>query len=196
MKTSLLILLALTLAEVAQSAGSLTPGSNAPPVRSFTWTASPDPTVTGYRLYYGMASGSYTTMQPTTGNVTNITVSGFARGSQYFAVVVAISTDPVSGQVLESIPSNEVNFTVRNPPSPSVQLNPPAVITAQIKSMDQGTQWVDVGDLALPIGSLPNAQIRLTVKQVNEVASVTPLSPQAKATAAIRQVIQRPPAPN
>src|ERR1700678_291293 len=47
------------------------------------WSASPDPTVTGYFLYYGTTSGVYTN-KIDVGTNTVFTVSGLLAGSTYY----------------------------------------------------------------------------------------------------------------
>ena len=73
---------------------------------ALAWDSSTSSAVTGYRVYYGAASGSYTS-SVTVGNVTTGTVSGLASGSTYFFTVVARD---VSG--LESDHSNGISYAV------------------------------------------------------------------------------------
>jgi hypothetical protein len=87
----------------ANSARALTQ----PPPSGITlfWNASPDPTVAGYSVYYGPASGYYTNRLDV-GLRTNALVSGLAAGStSYFA---ATAYDSLGR---ESIPSNEAIYT-------------------------------------------------------------------------------------
>ena len=70
-----------------------------------TWQASPVPAVSGYRIYYGPASGYYTNYV-TAGNVTNLTICGLEDGSIYFFAAKSYdSTGTESGF------SNETIFT-------------------------------------------------------------------------------------
>jgi hypothetical protein len=70
-----------------------------------TWNASADPSVSGYRIYYGSASGLYTNAI-TAGNVTSITVNGLADGATYFFAAKSYNAAGV-----ESGFSNETIFT-------------------------------------------------------------------------------------
>lgn len=70
------------------------------------WQASTDPSVVGYDLYYGTVSGQYNHKIPITSG-TSVTVSNLIEGVTYYFVVTAYSS---SG--LESVPSNEVSYTV------------------------------------------------------------------------------------
>jgi hypothetical protein len=75
---------------------------------TLTWNPSTSPNVVGYDIYYGPACGTYTN-KISVGNVTNSTVSGLPDGACNYFVVKARAT---SG--LESLPSNEVAFTIPN----------------------------------------------------------------------------------
>jgi hypothetical protein len=73
---------------------------------NLAWTPSSDPTVVGYFVYYGSASGIYT-QSISLGNVTSAVISGLQDGTTYFFVVRAYD---ILG--LESVPSNEVSYAV------------------------------------------------------------------------------------
>jgi len=80
------------------------------------WSASPDPTVVGYYLYDGSASGTYTN-KIAVGTNTTFTMSGLSVGStNYFAVT------SYNAAGLESINSTEFTYVV--PPMLSVTQNP------------------------------------------------------------------------
>jgi hypothetical protein len=68
------------------------------------WDSSAASEVAGYRLHYGVTSGSYSSVTDV-GNTTKATITGLSQGNTYFIVVTAYD---VSG--LESVPSNEVAF--------------------------------------------------------------------------------------
>ena len=86
------------------------------PSVTLKWDRSASSEVTGYRIYYGAASGSYTN-SILLGNVTSNTVPGLTAGGAYFFAVVAFNA---SG--LESLFSNEIGYTVPNG-TPTVQIN-------------------------------------------------------------------------
>jgi len=82
---------------------------------TLAWNQSTDPTVVGYNVYYGGASGNYTNMI-NAGNTTNATISGLSPGNTcYFAA----TTYNNSG--VQSPFSSEVSYTVPTPP-PGVQI--------------------------------------------------------------------------
>lgn len=72
---------------------------------TLAWDPSPGPTVSGYRLHYGTASGVYTEVKDV-GNSTMATVYALVPGLTYYIVVTAYNS------VGESLPSNEVSFAV------------------------------------------------------------------------------------
>lgn len=80
------------------------------------WNPSTDPTVTGYNLYYGGASGNYTNMV-NVGSATNFTVTGLSSYVTYYFVA---TTYNISG--VQSPFSNEVSYTVPGPSN-----SPPAI---------------------------------------------------------------------
>lgn len=70
------------------------------------WDASPDQSVVGYRIYYGITSGKYTN-SAAVGNVLTANVSGLREGQQYFYAATAYNDDGV-----ESVFSNEASNTI------------------------------------------------------------------------------------
>ncbi|MES2990224.1 MAG: fibronectin type III domain-containing protein [Pseudomonadota bacterium] len=63
---------------------------------ALAWAASTAPSVSGYRLYYGTASGSY--LQPkgsgiATGNTTTYTVNNLTSKNLYYFAVTAIDAN-------------------------------------------------------------------------------------------------------
>ena len=70
----------------------------------FSWEAVPDPIVSGYKVYWGTASGVYTHTEDA-GNATELIVTGFSEGGAYFAAVTAYSD---TGE--ESDYSTEISF--------------------------------------------------------------------------------------
>ena len=72
---------------------------------TLAWNPSPDPTVTGYNIYYGTGSGAYTT-KIFVGNTNLCSISGLKVGTQYFFIATAVAGTE------ESLPSNEISYTV------------------------------------------------------------------------------------
>ena len=75
------------------------------------WDAVNFPTLSGYRVYYGTASGAYLQASGTginVGNVTTFTVTGLGNGARYFFAVTAYDSSNnesgYSNEVFKDIP--------------------------------------------------------------------------------------------
>ena len=75
---------------------------------SLTWNPSPDPSVVGYNIYYGITNGVFTNMV-SVGNVTNTTIQNLEPNTVYYFVAKAYDD---AGN--ESLPSNEAAFANEN----------------------------------------------------------------------------------
>jgi hypothetical protein len=73
------------------------------------WDPNNEPDVAGYRLYYGPATGHYTTVVDA-GNATSVTVPDLATGTTYHFVITAYNSAD-----LESPASSEIAFTIPEP---------------------------------------------------------------------------------
>jgi hypothetical protein len=82
------------------------------------WDVNPDPTVAGYLVNYGTASGIYTTQIDAGTNDTAV-VSGLAEGVTYY---IAVTSYDASG--VESVPSNEISYTVPTTDAPMLAAVP------------------------------------------------------------------------
>lgn len=85
------------------------------------WDPSPDAWVAGYAIHYGTASGAYA-VRLELGNRTSATITNLTPGTTYYFVATAYTFD---GQ--ESLPSNEVSYTVPDGPPPDPLNQPPCV---------------------------------------------------------------------
>jgi fibronectin type 3 domain-containing protein len=79
------------------------------------WDASVTPTVTGYKVYYGLESRLYGT-PITIGNITTYTVTALGAGTFFFAVTA------IDAQGNESDFSNEVSQVILGKPGAPTNL--------------------------------------------------------------------------
>ncbi|HVX56965.1 MAG TPA: fibronectin type III domain-containing protein [Candidatus Saccharimonadales bacterium] len=130
---------------------------------TLAWDASPDSTVVGYNFYYGGESRAYTNLT-SVGTATSFTVKRLRPGGMYFFAVTAYDA---SG--LESVPSNEVCYSVPVPPPP-VQ-----VVTISLQPMllwatnPAGPWWLTNAPLVLtnPSGNRFFKPAGVSIEQTN-----------------------------
>lgn len=105
---------------VMQAGGPVSPGTTV----TLAWDASPDPAVSGYRLYQGLASRNYSLVYDAGFN-TNLTVSALQVGTVYYFAATAYDTNG-----LESDFSAELVYTNGSSTNSSLQ------ITDMARSLD------------------------------------------------------------
>jgi hypothetical protein len=151
------ILFLTLLLDPSPGFGAPLPGASV----NLAWNGSPSAEVTGYRIYYGSATGSYTN-SVAVGNVMAITVPGLTIGVPYYFVVVAFDA---SG--MESLFSNEIIYIV---PGGLAQLqlrvaaNKQAILTLtgqvghtyEIQATANLTTWSVLGTVTLGAGGSAN----------------------------------------
>jgi len=168
------------------------------------WNPSPDPTVSGYNVYSGVASQTYTNMV-SFGNVTNASLSALVPGTTYFFSVTAV--DAVG---LESPFSNETTYNVPTTPTNSAPIltnTPPTIskVPNQTITVNTATRplpfWV--GDSQTPAANLtvspatsnptlvPANNISLSSSGTNWTVTVTP-APGQTGTATISLTVCDP----
>jgi hypothetical protein len=121
------------------------------------WNPEADPTIVGYNLYYGAASGVYTNSLPT-GSSPSLTVSNLAPGTTYYFAVTAVNT-----LGLESVYSAQVSYTVPSQAAPGLTfaadsgtITAPFVATNGTISQASSTSVTNGGRAAYTF-TLPNA---------------------------------------
>ena len=72
---------------------------------TLAWNANPEPTLTGYKVYYGTSSRSYG-LPISAGNATSYRLTGLGTGNCYFAITA------YDGSGHESALSNEISATI------------------------------------------------------------------------------------
>jgi hypothetical protein len=143
-------LLAALLAEASSFAGSVT----------LAWDPSPSTEVTGYRVYYGTASGTYAAFL-SVGNTNRATVTGLVAGVRYYFAATALSSSglesPFSTEVSQLVPSpTQPTLTARITPQKYALLSVtgPAGYTYEVQASQTFSKWLVLGTITLsPTGS-------------------------------------------
>jgi hypothetical protein len=155
------------------------------------WNPSTDPSVTGYNIYYGAASRTYTN-KIDVGNSTNVTVNGLVEGVTYYFAATAYN---ILGA--ESDYSAEVSYTIpvpagNQPPTltaiPNLTINEDAAqqtvnmtgITAGPSESQPITITASSGNTAL----IPNPTVNYTSPSSTGSLNFTPV-PNANGSAVI-----------
>jgi Fibronectin type III domain len=97
------------------------------------WYPSVDTNVVGYVVYYGTISGTYTE-RIDVGDQTSATITGLTAGVTYYFAVTAYAATSV-----ESVPSNEVAYTVPLPATNQVPRISRLTLTADGVALDWTT---------------------------------------------------------
>ncbi len=107
---------------------------------SLAWDPSPDVSVVGYKVHYGVAPGTYTN-SAAVGNVTNATLTGLVNGTTYY-----FAASSIDGSGFESDFSNETTATV-----PFAANQPPtlAVISSVTITEDATAQTVNLSGITV-----------------------------------------------
>ena len=127
-----------------------------PPGQSVTlaWNPSTDPTVVGYKLYYGGASGNYTNTL-SAGNATNITVSGLVEGDTYYFAAVTYDSagvqSPFSSEVAYTVTTNAPALLLRVTPTRQFVLTVTGPIghTYDILATTNCITWTVIGTVTI-----------------------------------------------
>ncbi len=117
-----------------------------------TWTPSASPNVVGYNIYYGTASGNYTT-EVSIGALTNLTVSGLAFGGTYYFAAAAVNSSGV-----QSALSTQTSYTVPEP-IPSISItnvtSGMSVTNGTLKMMGLASDTVGVANVYCSLNGAP-----------------------------------------
>lgn len=112
---------------------------------TLAWLPSTDPTVAGYKLYYGPARGFYTNIIDCRQSLTN-RVSGLQADTTYYFAATAYR---FSTSNIESDFSSELVTNVPAPPAPMVFLNIPIT-----KATNLSGPWLYYTNLQVAISNL------------------------------------------
>ena len=136
--------------------GATSPGTNSV---KLAWNRSTSTNVTGYRVYYGVASGNYSN-SIVAGNVTSNTVPGLTGGVTYFFAIAAYTASGVLSAF-----SNEISHLPVIPAAPvSVATTRRGVVTVtglagrqyDILATQNLTAWTVIGTVTLGVSGTLN----------------------------------------
>jgi hypothetical protein len=151
---------------------------------TLAWNASTDPTVTGYNVYYGIASGTYNTNPVNAGNATNATISGLVQGTTYYFAATTYASgmeSPFSSEVSYLVPLNVP--TVNQPPTlnaiPNLTINENAGRqTVSLSGITSGAinenQTLAVTAVSSNTGLIPNPTFNYTNANTSGNLTFTP----------------------
>jgi hypothetical protein len=129
------------------------------PVQAVTlgWDSSPDPTVVGYNVYNGVASGTYTNVVDV-GNATSISISGLVDGTTYYFAVTAYNSfgleSDFSGEISYLVPIAPITLArleIRIAPAGQAVLTVTGQTghTHDIQATEDLTVWTSIGRVTL-----------------------------------------------
>lgn len=122
---------------------------------SLAWSPSPDPTVFGYRIYYGTVSSTYNN-SATVGNATNATIINLEEGTTYyFAATSYNAVGDESGFSNEAVGTTPFYVSIRAA-NWSVETYGRAGVTNQILRSTNLTSWTVIKEFIGAAGSLTN----------------------------------------
>lgn len=148
------ILLFALLLDSVQAVGATAPAGQSV---ALTWNPSTNSNVTGYNVYYGVASNTYTNMTHY-GNVTNTTISGLAAGvTYYFAATAYDSTGDQSGYSKEAsyaVPTTFPTMQIRSAPAGQfiLTVTGPVGQTNEVQATQDFKTWTVIGTVTLGAG--------------------------------------------
>jgi hypothetical protein len=149
---------------------------------TLAWDASTDPSVTGYRVYYGVAAATYTN-SAAVGNVTSATFANLTDGVTYYFAATAYDA-----QGTESPFSNETSYTVPvGSPNATPNLNAISAVsisedaaaqTVSLTGISSGstneTQTLTVTASSSNPGLIPNPTVSYTSPNATGTLTFTP----------------------
>jgi len=121
------------------------------------WDRSPDTNVMGYRVYYGVASRTYTNLV-SAGNATNVTIFGLVDGATYYFAATAYNLlgleSDFSYEIVDAVPTTVARLQIRAAPAGQfiVTVTGPAGRTNDILATQDFKTWTKIGTAIVGAG--------------------------------------------
>lgn len=139
------------------------------PTVTLAWDASTDPTVTGYRVYSGASSRSYTNMLDV-GMATTASVSNLIAGQTYY-----FAATTYNAAALESAYSVEVSWSA----GATIVTNVVTITSQVLTAGSPGGPWTGAGNPVVTVLTNPPGiayfQTSMTIGQTNVASQVLKL---------------------
>ncbi|MEK6598397.1 MAG: Ig-like domain-containing protein, partial [Gemmatimonadota bacterium] len=151
---------------------------------TLTWNPSADSNVTGYRIYYGVASRTYTNIVDV-GGATSVTISNLVEGVTYYFAATAYNVlgmeSDYSGEISYTVPSAAVNQAPTLNTLGNVTLNEGAGLqTVNLSGISSGAsnevQTLTVSAASSNPGLIPNPAVTYTSPNATGTLSFTPVA--------------------
>jgi len=117
---------------------------------TLAWNANSDPTIAGYKIYYGVTSGTYNN-QINAGNATSVIISGLVAGVTYYFAATAYDNlgreSGYSSEIIYSVPATLAAMQIRSAPAGQFILTATGLAgqTYQILATQDFTVWTVIG---------------------------------------------------
>ncbi len=159
---------------------------------TLAWDASPDASVTGYRVYYGVATASYTN-SAAVGNATSATLANLTDGVTYYFAATAYDAagteSPFSNEASYTVPVGSPNATPTLNAISAVAISEDAAAqTVSLTGISSGsvseTQTLTVTASSSNTGLIPHPSVSYTSPNATGTLTFTPVA-NANGTATI-----------
>jgi fibronectin type III domain protein len=126
---------------------------------AFAWSPNSEPEVAGYKIYYGVASRTYTQVFDA-GNGTTATISNLVPGTTYYFALTAYNTlgleSDFTGELVYSVPMRLAPLQIRIAPPRQTVLTVTGTVghTYDIEASADLMSWTTIGAVTIgPTGS-------------------------------------------
>lgn len=121
---------------------------------AFGWAPNLEPDVAGYRIHYGVASGTYTQVVDV-GNTTMASISGLVDGTTYYFALSAYNAagleSGLTGELVYKAPLTLAPLQIRmvTPRQAIITVNGPAGHTYSIQASTDLTNWATIASVTV-----------------------------------------------